>query len=153
MNTWIDANLFIDKVRSILPDLDARADRLSGCFRGSLTMWTGGMYVLSSDWSDLDSEGAVQSSFTRNYGLASDLQELILISRFAVIPSSDPKVQALTNRLNHITPQDHLDVPSKPMLNDDELLGSAVRRAFVFKAQRSPEAATDVALNEAAAYS
>ncbi len=151
MNTWIDTNLFIDKVGSILPDLDARGSVYLFAFaeHDDVDRWD---VVLCSDWSDLDSEGAVQFVYNKLRSRI-DLQELILISRIAVIPSSDPKVQALTNRLNHITPQDHLVVPSKLMLNDDELLGSAVRRAFVFKAQRSPEAATDVALNEGAVHS
>ena len=151
MNTGIDTNLFIDKVGSILPDLEAQGSVYLFAFaeHDDVDRWD---IVLSSDWSDKDSEKAVQLVYNKLRPRI-DLQELILISRIAVIPSSDPKVRALTNRLVHITPQDHLIVPSKLMLPDDELLGSAVRRAFVFKAQRSLEAVTDEVLNDAATHS
>ena len=56
-----------------------------------------------------------------------------MIGQIAVVPSTDSRVQELTKVLDGVTPKDDKVVFAN-------LLGSDVRRAFIFKAQHPPVA-------------
>ncbi len=56
-----------------------------------------------------------------------------MIARVAIVPSSDPRVQEMPDSLNGVTPKDEKVIYVS-------LLGSDVRRAFIFKAQHAPVA-------------
>ena len=60
-----------------------------------------------------------------------DPQEKVLIARIAVIPSSDPNMQLLPVSLDSIVPADNKTISV-------ELLGSDIRKAFIFKAKHPP---------------
>ena len=131
MRGLLDTNVLIDKVATLLPALEERGTVYLFAFaqQPEIDRWD---VVLSSKWSDQDSVAAVR--FVADYMRPRfGVEELTLVSRIAVIPSDDPRLRDLTEHLRNITPQDNLAVPSRMIYN--ELLGSDIRQAFVFKAQ------------------
>ena len=134
MNTLIDTNILIDKVARLLSLLEARGTIYFFAFaeREDVDRWD---VVLCSEWSDKDSVAAVRFIAKE---LRSHLEphEMTMISRIAVIPSSDPRLHELTERLDQIVPQDNLVIPSRMIYG--ELLGSDIRLAYVFKALHLP---------------
>lgn len=97
--------------------------------------------VLSSEWSDKDLQGAVRL-VVELLRPRLDPDELTMISRVAVIPSSDPNMQVLPASLSHVVPADEKVVYVS-------LLGSDVRRAFIFKGQHPPTVLAENLLAEA----
>ena len=65
-----------------------------------------------------------------------------MIGQIAVVPSNEPGVQRLTDAMDGVTPKDE-----KVILTN--FLGSDVRRAFVFKAQRVPSQMMETLLSTA----
>ncbi len=149
MNAGIETNALIDKVGGLLRDLEARGVVYLYAFaeRDDLDRWD---IVLSSDWSDKDPEEAVSFVYNKLRPHIAP-REMVLISRISIIPTNDPRISELTKRLMHISPEDHLVVPSRMIYN--ELLGSGVRLAFIFKAERLPENADDAQLDRVVTHS
>ncbi len=130
------------KIVSILSTLEERGQvyLFALAEREDIDAWD---IVLSSDWSD--------KNWTEAIGIITDLlyplltsQERVAIARIAVVPSSDPRVQEMPSSLDGVTPKDQKII----YVN---LLGSDVRRAFIFKAQHPP-AVTSATLELAVAH-
>ena len=138
-------NSLANKIASILPALEARGTVYLFAFaeRADVNLWD---VVLSSKWSD--------RNWSESIGIVVDLlwplletPERTMIARIAIVPSSDPRVQEMPDTLDGVTPKDGKVIYVS-------LLGSDVRRAFVFKAQHAPRSrAADAALNAAVAHS
>lgn len=132
-------SFLIEKVASILPRLEEEGQvyLFALAKRQGIEMWD---VVLSSDWSDKDWVRAVKLVVDL---LAPKLEpdEKVAIARVAVLPSTDPSMQALPRSLDGVSPADNKTVTV-------ELLGSDVRTAYVFKARRPPRASLTVSPTE-----
>ena len=122
-------NSLAKKVASILPALESRGAVYLFAFaeRAEVDLWD---VVLSSEWSDNDWSGGIEIVVDLLWPLLS-LNERVMITQIAVVPSSDPRVQEMPDSLDGVTPQDEKVIYVS-------LLGSDVRRAFIFKAQHAP---------------
>ena len=132
----------INKIRELLPDLEALGLVYIFAFaeREDIPRWD---VIISSKWSDKDMIAAIRVvSALLLARLETD--ELVLISRIAVIPSSEPNIQDLPPGLDGTTPKDEKVIYA-------DFLGSEVRRAFVFKVTRPPALAESLAATGAAA--
>lgn len=123
-------NLMIEKVAALLPVLEARGGIYLFAFAETdgLRRWD---VVLSSEWSDRNPNEAVRYVV----GLLQPIltvEEITLISRVAVIRSSDPNMQALPTELNGVSPGQRKIVYAS-------FLGSDIRQAYVFRGQRPPK--------------
>lgn len=120
---------FVDKVAGLLPDLEARGTvyLFALAEQTDVERWD---VVISSEWSDRDWTAAVRTVVDLLKPRLTP-EEITMISRIAVILSSDPKVQEMPASLDGVVPENShvINVP---------LLGSDVRRAFIFKAQHPP---------------
>ena len=134
-------NSLIDKVAGLLPALEERGTIYLFAFaeREDVDRWD---VVLSSEWSDKDWAASVR--------FVADLlwprlepQERTMISRIAVIPSNNARVQEMPVNFDGVVPEDKKIVYIS-------LLGSDVRRAFIFKAQLPPTAPLRKPLADAA---
>ena len=123
-------SLFIDKVVSILPELEAHGTvyLFALAEREDIERWD---IVISSEWSDSDWTAAVRTIVNL---LRPRLTpgEITMISRVAIILSSDPTLQEMPVSLKGVVPEDNHII-------NVSFLGSDVRRAFVFKAQYPPK--------------
>ena len=119
------------KIVSILPALEERGQVYLYAFaeREDIDAWD---IVLSSEWSNKDWAGAIGTITDLLYPLLTS-QERVSIARIAVVPSSDPRVQEMPTSLDGVTSKDERVIYVS-------LLGSDVRRAFIFKAQHAPVA-------------
>lgn len=122
-------NVPLKRVAGILPELEKRGTVYLFAFaeRKEAGEWD---IILSSEWSDESWAATIRIIVDLLWPLLSS-NERAMIGQIAVIPSSDPGIQALTEALDGVTPKDEKVVFSN-------LLGSDVWRAFIFKAQRTP---------------
>ena len=135
-------NAFVDKVAELLPALEARGRVFLFAFaeREDVPLWD---VVISSAWSDEDEFAAIR--FVAELLKARlEPREMAVLSRIAVIPSSDERIQDLPRSLDGVVPADDKVIYVS-------LLGSEVRRAFIFKGQRPPAASPSEPLIGAAA--
>ena len=124
----------IDKVASLLPALEERGTVYLFAFaeRNDFNRWD---IVLSSDWSDKDWPGAVRCVIDLLWPQL-EPWEKSMIALIAVIPSGNARMQEMSEDLDGVTPEDKKVV-------EDSLLGSDVRRAFVFKGRHPPAPAAN----------
>lgn len=117
------------KVVSILPALEERGQvyLFALAEREDIDAWD---IVLSSDWSDKNWAAAIGIITDLLYPLLTS-QERVSIARIAVVPSSDARMQEMPGSLDGVNPKDERVIYVS-------LLGSDVRRAFIFKAQHAP---------------
>ena len=133
---------FVDKIGDLLPILEARGTiyLFALAEREDIDRWD---VVLSSDWSDKDSTEAVRFVAVELQSRLK-LPEITMVSRIAVIPSSDSRMQEMPESLNGIVPRDGKIIYVS-------LLGSDIRRAFIFKADHAPVVTQDKSFASASA--
>ncbi len=126
-------NSFIDKVASLLPALEARETiyLFALAEREDINLWD---IVISSDQTGEDEMAEIRFVVNELQSLL-EPEEINMISRVAVIPPDDPNMQGLPASLDGVVPQDEKVV-------SHSLLGSEVSRAFIFKANHPPKAAS-----------
>ena len=124
-------NALANKIASVLPALEKLGTvyLFALAEREDINLWD---IVLSSDWADQNWPGAIGTVVDLLWPIL-EPQERTTIARVAVVPSSDPRVQEMPDSLNGVTPEDEKVVYVS-------LLGSDIRRAFVFRAQHAPTA-------------
>lgn len=122
-------NSLIEKVAGILPALEEHGPVYLFAFaeREDVNLWD---VVVSSHATDKDWVDSIRFVVDLLWPVL-EPQERMMISRVAVIPSSDPKVQEMPASMDGVEPKDEKVVYVS-------LLGSDIRRAFIFKAQRPP---------------
>ena len=122
-------NVPLKRIASILPALEERGTVYLFAFaeRMEAEEWD---VILSSEWSNEDWAGTIRIVVDLLWPLLSS-KERAMIGQIAVVPANELGVQTLTDALDGVTPKDE-----KVILTS--FLGSDVRRAFVFKAQRAP---------------
>ena len=131
-------NVPLRQIASILPALEKRVTVYLFAFaeRMEAEEWD---IILSSQWSNEDWTGTIRIVVDLLWPLL-DSKERAMIGQIAVVPSSELGVQQLVDALDGVTPKDE-----KVILTN--FLGSDVRRAFVFKAQRVPGQAAETLLS------
>lgn len=119
----------IEKVAGVLPALEEQGPVYLFAFaeREDVNLWD---IVLSSGAADEDWAGSVRFVVDLLWPVL-EPQERTMIARVAVIPSNDPKVREMPASMDGVEPGDKKVIYVS-------LLGSDVRRAFIFKAQHPP---------------